>query len=202
MALFQMGTPDIAVDIGTNNTRVYVKDKGIVVNEPSVVIVRNDNSKHIIAVGDSAEEMVMELSERKARAVAERYKSELVLAADTLVFGDEVLGKPKSPEHAIDMLGKLSGNWHSVFTGLTLIDTVTGTCIRRADQTRVHFVTMSAEDIAAYVATKEPLDKAGAYGIQGQGGMFIDRIEGSYSNVVGLPMALLRSMLIEMNDLI
>jgi len=150
----------------------------------------------------SPAEMVMELSARKARAVAERHEHALVLAADTLVFGDEVLGKPKSPEHAIDMLGKLSGNWHSVFTGLTLIDTVTGTCIRRADQTRVHFVTMSAEDIAAYVATKEPLDKAGAYGIQGQGGMFIDRIEGSYSNVVGLPMALLRSMLIEMNDLI
>ena len=61
---------------------------------------------------------------------------------------------------------------------------------------------MSEDDIAAYVDTKEPLDKAGAYGIQGMGGMFIDRIEGSYSNVVGLPMALLRSMLIEMNDLI
>jgi len=150
----------------------------------------------------SPEEMVMELSERKARAVAERYKSELVLAADTLVFGDEVLGKPQTPEKAKEMLSKLSGNWHSVYTGLTLIDTATGTCMRRADQTRVHFTVISAEDIASYVKTGEPLDKAGAYGIQGQGGMFIDRIEGSYSNVVGLPMALLRSMLIEMNDLI
>jgi len=143
----------------------------------------------------SPEEMVMELSERKARAVAAMYQNELVLAADTLVFGDEVLGKPKSAEHAIDMLSRLSGNWHSVYTGLTLIDTVTGTCIRRADQTRVHFIEMSEEDIAAYVATKEPLDKAGAYAIQGLGGMFIDRIEGSYSNVVGLPMSVLREML-------
>ena len=150
----------------------------------------------------SPEEMVMELSERKAKAVAARHADALVLAADTLVFGDEVLGKPRSPEHAVQMLRKLSGNWHSVFTGLTLIDTRTGTCIRRADQTRVHFVEMTDADIEAYVATKEPLDKAGAYGIQGQGGMFIDRIEGSYSNVVGLPMALLRSMLEEMNGLI
>ena len=150
----------------------------------------------------SPEEMVMTLSERKARAVAKKYQNELVLAADTLVFGSEVLGKPNTPENAKEMLSKLSGNWHSVYTGLTLIDTVTGTCICRADQTRVHFMEMSDEDIAAYVNTKEPLDKAGAYGIQGKGGMFIDRIEGSYSNVVGLPMALLRSMLMEINDLI
>ena len=150
----------------------------------------------------SPEEMVMTLSERKARAVAKKYQNELVLAADTLVFGSEVLGKPITPENAKDMLRKLSGNWHSVYTGLTLIDTVTGTCIRRVDQTRVHFMEMSDEDITAYVNTKEPLDKAGAYGIQGKGGMFIDRIEGSYSNVVGLPMALLRSMLMEINDLI
>ena len=150
----------------------------------------------------SPEDMVLELSARKARAVAERHGNALVLAADTLVFGDEVLGKPKSPEHAAEMLRKLSGSWHSVYTGLTLIDTVTGTCIRKADQTRVHFVKLSEEDIAAYVASGECSDKAGAYGIQGKGGMFIDRIEGSYSNVVGLPMALLRSMLLEMNDLI
>ena len=150
----------------------------------------------------SPEEMVMELSERKAKAVAGRHEHALVLAADTLVFGDEVLGKPDSPEQAREMLRKLSGSWHSVYTGLTLIDTVTGTCIRRADQTRVHFTEMSSTDISSYVATNECIDKAGAYAIQGRGGMFIDRIEGSYSNVVGLPMALLRSMIIEMNDLI
>lgn len=150
----------------------------------------------------SPENMVLELSARKARAVSVRHENALVLAADTLVFGDEVLGKPKSQEHAVEMLSKLSGNWHSVYTGLTLIDTVTGTCICRADQTRVHFVELTEEDIAAYVASGECSDKAGSYAIQGQAGMFIDRIEGSYSNVVGLPMALLRSMLIEMNDLI
>ena len=104
----------------------------------------------------SPEEMVMTLSERKARAVAKKYQGELVLAADTLVFGSEVLGKPNTPENAKQMLRKLSGNWHSVYTGLTLIDTVTGTCICRADQTRVHFMDMSDDDIAAYV-TRDPV---------------------------------------------
>lgn len=145
------------------------------------------------------DEMVIELSGRKARAVAARHSAALVLAADTLVYGNgSVLGKPESPEHAVKMLRDLSGKWHDVYTGLTLIDTASGRCIQRADCTRVHFVELSDEEIAEYVATKECLDKAGSYAIQGIAGMFIDRIEGSYSNVVGLPMALLRSMLKEM----
>ena len=145
------------------------------------------------------EEMVMELSSRKAISVAENHENSLVLAADTLVFGDAILGKPHSAKHAKEMLMALSDNWHSVYTGLTLINTMTGKTLRSFDQTRVHFVKLSEEDIDAYIATNEPMDKAGSYGIQGMGGMFIDRIEGSYSNVVGLPMALLRDMLIKMN---
>lgn len=144
------------------------------------------------------EEMVLELSRRKALAVAPRHSGAMILAADTLVFGDEVLGKPHSAEEAKRMLAGLSGRWHSVYTGVTMIDTRSGKTLSRADVTRVHFVALTAQDIDAYVATGEPLDKAGAYGIQGRGGMFIDRIEGSYSNVVGLPMALVRSMLLEL----
>lgn len=144
------------------------------------------------------EEMVLELSRRKAQAVASRHSGAMILAADTLVFGDEVLGKPHSAEEARRMLARLSGRWHSVYTGVTMIDTRSGKTLSRADVTRVHFVALTAQDIDAYVATGEPLDKAGAYGIQGRGGMFIDRIEGSYSNVVGLPMALVRSMLLEL----
>ena len=144
------------------------------------------------------EEMVLELSRRKALAVASRHSGAMILAADTLVFGDEVLGKPHSAEEAKRMLAGLSGRWHSVYTGVTMIDTRSGKTISRADVTRVHFVALTAQDIDAYVATGEPLDKAGAYGIQGRGGMFIDRIEGSYSNVVGLHMALVRSMLLEL----
>lgn len=144
-----------------------------------------------------AEAMVLELSRRKALAVAARHPSAIVIAADTTVCGPDgdILGKPGTPERAADMLRALSGRWHSVFTGVTAINTRTGQEERRAVETRVHFVEMSEEDIAFYVATKEPLDKAGAYGIQGTGGMFIDRIEGSYSNVVGLPTAQLRAML-------
>lgn len=143
------------------------------------------------------ESMVLELSRRKAQAVAGKHENAVVLAADTLVFCKAVLGKPKDAQHAKAMLRELSGNWHSVFTGVTLMDTFTGKMLSRADETRVHFVDLSDEDIDAYVASREPLDKAGSYGIQGMGGMFIDRIEGSYSNVVGLPMALVRNMLKE-----
>ena len=142
---------------------------------------------------------MIELSCRKASAVAQRHPNALVLGADTLVFSDRVLGKPHTPQHAREMLETLSGNWHNVYTGLTLINTQTGRMIRAMDRTRVHFVPMTAEEIEDYVATGEPLDKAGAYGIQGRGGMFVDRIEGSYSNVVGLPMAVLRRMLMEMD---
>ena len=143
-------------------------------------------------------EAVLELSSRKAMAVAKRHPDALVLAADTLVYCDEALGKPHTPERAREMLRKLSGNWHNVYTGLTLINTKTGRIIRNMDRTRVHFVTLTDQEIDSYVATGEPLDKAGAYAIQGRGEMFIDRMEGSFSNVMGLPMAMLRGMLIEM----
>lgn len=139
--------------------------------------------------------MVCELSLRKAAAVASRHREAIILAADTLVFSDRVLGKPQDAQDAKRMLSLLSGSWHEVYTGVTLLNTKTGKHICSADCTRVHFAPMTCEEIEAYVATGEPLDKAGAYGIQGMGGMFIDRIEGSYSNVVGLPMAMLREML-------
>lgn len=145
------------------------------------------------------DEAVMELSRRKARAVAPRHPDALVLAADTLVYDGGVLGKPGTPERAARMLAELSGRWHSVFTGLTLIDTRSGRTLSRVCETRVHFVQMGQDEIDDYVRTAEPLDKAGAYGIQGRGGMFIDRIEGSYSNVVGLPMTTLRDMLREIS---
>lgn len=144
------------------------------------------------------EETVLELSLRKAEAVAKNHPEEIVLAADTIVCCDgKILGKPSSPEHAAQMLRMLSGNWHSVFTGVALIDVSSGKRIVKADETRVHFTALSDREIEAYISTHEPDDKAGAYAVQGIGGMFIDRIEGSYSNVVGLPMALLRSMLLE-----
>ena len=98
------------------------------------------------------------------------------------------LGKPSSQEHAKEMLADLSDNWHSVYTGLTLINTRSGKVIRRADRTRVHFVKLSEADIEAYVAGGECMDKAGAYGIQGDFAIHVKGIEGDYYNVVGLPI--------------
>ena len=140
-------------------------------------------------------ETVMEISRRKAAAVAARHSDSIIIAADTLVFADGALGKPHTPERAKEMLRSLAGNWHHVYTGITVINTRSGRILRNVDKTRVHLVPMTEQEIDAYVATGEPLDKAGAYGIQGMGGMFVDRIDGSYSNVVGLPMSLLRTML-------
>ena len=140
-------------------------------------------------------ETVMEISRRKAAAVAARHSDSIIIAADTLVFADGALGKPHTPERAKEMLRSLAGNWHHVYTGITVINTRSGRVLRNVDKTRVHLVPMTKQEIDAYVATGEPLDKAGAYGIQGMGGMFVDRIDGSYSNVVGLPMSMLRIML-------
>lgn len=140
-------------------------------------------------------ETVMEISRRKAAAVAARHSDSIIIAADTLVFADGALGKPHTPERAKEMLRSLAGNWHHVYTGITVINTRSGRILRNVDKTRVHLVPMTEQEIDAYVATGEPLDKAGSYGIQGMGGMFVDRIDGSYSNVVGLPMSMLRIML-------
>lgn len=142
-------------------------------------------------------ETVMEISRRKAAAVAARHSDSIIIAADTLVFADGALGKPHTPERAKEMLRSLAGNWHHVYTGITVINTRSGRILRNVDKTRVHLVPMTEQEIDAYVATGEPLDKAGAYGIQGMGGMFVDRIDGSYSNVVGLPMSMLRIMLVQ-----
>ena len=145
----------------------------------------------------SPEMMVAELSRRKAETVADRHENSLVLAADTIVYDGMILGKPGTPELAREMLKELSGRRHSVFTGMTLVNTATHHSLTRVCETYVYFVNMTDREIDEYVATGEPLDKAGAYAIQGRGGMFVERIEGSYSNVVGLPMAQLRRMLSE-----
>jgi len=110
-----------------------------------------------------------------------------LLAADTIVVhGSEVLGKPRSAACARQMLRELSGDWHSVLTGFAVFS---GDLFAAGvETTRVHFRKLSEREIEDYVATGEPLDKAGAYGIQGKGAILVDRIEGSYNNVVGLPL--------------
>ena len=136
-------------------------------------------------------ETVMEISRRKAAAVAARHNDAIIIAADTLVFTEGPLGKPHTPERAKEMLKSLAGNWHHVYTGVTVINTRIGRVLRNVEKTRVHIVPMTDEEIDAYVATGEPLDKAGAYGIQGRAAVFIRSIHGDYNNVVGLPVAAL-----------
>jgi septum formation protein len=131
---------------------------------------------------------VARLARIKASTAAVDHAGALVLAADTAVAVDEdVFGKPSDAGEAADMLRRLSGRSHLVLTGVALA--TVGECQVFVEQTRVWFDPLSASDVQWYVASGEPLDKAGAYAVQGLASRFIPRIEGSYSNVVGLPIA-------------
>ncbi len=132
------------------------------------------------------------LSCKKAEAVARRYKDSIIIAADTfIVFRGKILGKPHTPREAQEMLAMLNGKCHSVITGYSIFDTGTGKKVSRSVQTKVWFGKMTGREINAYVTTKEPLDKAGAYAIQGLGAVFIKKIEGDFFNVIGLPLCAL-----------
>jgi len=131
----------------------------------------------------------LESAEAKARAVARSVAADaIVIAADTIVWSNgAILGKPADAAHATSMLGRLSGQVHQVYTGLAIQSGEQ--LLREAACTQVAMRPLTAADIAAYVASGEPLDKAGGYGIQGLGARFIERIAGCYYNVVGLPLA-------------
>jgi len=140
------------------------------------------------------EERVALLARRKAEAAGRMFPDRIALAADTLVFSKGiVLGKPKTYKDAESMLKLLSGSTHMVYTGVCVIGE--GRVLLDYDSTQVRFSSLDDSVIHDYVRSKEPMDKAGAYGIQGRAGMFVESIVGSYSNVVGLPMALVRKML-------
>ena len=158
-------------------------------------VVRASDVDESVRPGLTPAEMVEELSARKAAAgVREAPKDGLVLAADTVVaLEGAVLGKPASPEEAARMLAALSGRTHQVYTGLTLAGP---RAVRTEHEvTAVTFRALSGAEIAAYVATGEPMDKAGAYGIQGLGALLVQRLEGDYFNVMGLPLCRLGRML-------
>lgn len=147
--------------------------------------------------GEAPRELVRRLAREKAAAVAPRHRGAVVLGADTLVVVDgAVLGKPDGAAGAVAMLHRLSGRAHEVLTGVAL---------HAADgwrdgvqSTRVVFRALSPDDVAWYVATGESADKAGAYSIQGRASRFVTRIEGSYTNVVGLPIELVDGLLREL----
>lgn len=138
--------------------------------------------------GEAPRDYVLRMAETKARAV-EASSDEVILAADTtVVLTNEIMGKPVDVADATRMLRALAENRHEVLTGIAVKRA--GRIVTDIATTSVWFAPLSEAEIAAYVASGEPMDKAGAYGIQGLASKFIDRIEGSYSNVVGLPVAL------------
>ena len=143
--------------------------------------------------GELHGDYVRRLALEKARAAADASQDcsdRLFIGADTIVLaGDEILGKPVSKADARRMLRKLSGGVHEVHTGLAVVKRPGSREIVVAEVTRVTFAPLTSEDIDSYIATGEPFDKAGAYGIQGIGGRYVTRIEGCYFNVMGLPLA-------------
>jgi septum formation protein len=153
--------------------------------------VRAANIDETIKPGESPRDYVLRLSREKACAVVR--EDEFALGADTtVVIGDQIAGKPADAEDAARMLRALSGQWHEVLTGVTLARG--SQILSEFASTRVKFSGLSEDEIGWYVSTGEPMDKAGAYAIQGRAALFIERIEGSYSNVVGLPLQLVYRM--------
>lgn len=152
------------------------------------------NVSESVLHGTPAMQIVEQLSARKAQAVAKLHPEDTVLAADTVVvLKGRVLGKPKDEEMARAMLKLLSANVHQVYTGYTVISgkkLITG-----HEVTSVEFYALSPEEIDAYVATGDPMDKAGAYGIQGKAALFVKRINGDFYNVMGLPIGKIHRIL-------
>lgn len=128
-------------------------------------------------------------AELKAMAVALSRPSDLVLGADTIVvFEGEIFGKPRDMEHATEMLSRMAGHTHEVITGVCLVEWGRRALVKFHETTRVKFRALSAAEIRDYLASIDPLDKAGAYAAQEDGGRIIECVEGSFTNVVGLPM--------------
>ena len=138
------------------------------------------------------DQVVMELSAQKAADVAAQYQGQqaVVIGADTVVAADgKILGKPGTEEEAVRMIEMLQGRTHQVYTGVTMIFADRGETVTFAEKTEVHVYPMTESQIRRYVATGEPMDKAGAYGIQGYGCLLVESIQGDYFNVMGLPIA-------------
>ncbi len=154
------------------------------------------NSEEAIGFVKDARRLVRKLSRDKAAAIALKHRNAIVIAADTVVLlEDNILGKPGSRAEAGRMLRSLSGKSHTVITSFTIIDTGKKQVLSKSVETRVYMRELEPKEISAYVKSGEPLDKAGAYAIQGLGSVFVERIEGDYFNVVGLPLCALSESL-------
>ncbi|MGU8407564.1 Maf-like protein [Clostridium perfringens] len=153
-------------------------------------VVQSNFDENTIDFKGDIEKYVKDLSRNKAIEVSKRLNEpSIVIAADTVVFQNgKVLEKPKNEEDAFSMLSSLSGNTHKVYSGICLINTYDDTVVTDCDCTEVRFSELNPRQIRNYINSDEPMDKAGAYGIQGLGGAFVEGIKGCYYNVMGLPL--------------
>ena len=136
-------------------------------------------------------EYVLRLSRQKVKEAANSFSSGIIIGADTIVVLDnKFLGKPRDEKEAKEILKLLSGKKHFVYTGITLLKIEDKKLVSGYEKSKVYFINLTPEMIDWYIRTKEPMDKAGAYGIQGKAGIFIERIEGCYFNIVGFPLNL------------
>ncbi len=160
--------------------------------------VEPSNSEEKIIPGLRPHELAKSLSLEKAKAVASKRKNALIIAADTFgVLNGKVLGKPHAEREARKMLKAISGKPHLVITGFTIIDTESNKAISNSVETKVYIKRLTPDEIDAYVKSKEPLDKAGGYAIQGLGAVIVEKIEGDFFNVIGLPLNALAESLKE-----
>jgi len=163
--------------------QAYLKDLGIAFRRVSPDVDERRRR------AESPRAYVRRLAVKKASVVSERYPRSWVVSADTTVVVDKrVLGKPRNPAEARKMLRKLSGRSHRVLSGIALVHRAESVVRSAVSSTRVFIRRLSDDEIRWYVSTGEPLDKAGAYGAQGKGGLLVARVEGSFSNVVGFPL--------------
>lgn len=177
---------DIVLASGSPRRREILSDMGLDFD----VFVSEADEDSVKCEGISTGVYVQELAMLKASAAAKLLEGEdtIIIAADTVVcLEGKILGKPKDEDDAKNMLRSLSGKCHSVFTGICVMRAKNAFSVCSAVETKVYFKKLSDEKIERYISTKEPYDKAGSYAIQGKGALFVEKIEGDYLNVVGLP---------------
>ncbi len=187
-----MGTPTFVLASASPARRRLLQNVGI---QPFVYASNFDESQIQL---ENPAELVETLALRKAETVAPHFQTALVMGCDSVLAIDgEIHGKPATPEEARQRWLMMRGNYGELYTGHVFVDNVQNRTLVKHQVTKVYFASASDAEINAYVATEEPLKCAGAFALEGKGSVFVEKIEGCYSNVVGLSLPLLRLMLLE-----
>jgi septum formation protein len=188
-----MGSPSFVLASASVARRRLLQTAGI---QPFVCASDFDESQ--VQINEPAQ-LVKTLAQRKAETVAPQFQSALIMGCDSiLAINGEIHGKPADAEQARQRWQKMQGRFGDLYTGHALIDNTQNTTLVKYQLTRVYFAQLSDRTIEAYVATGEPLKCAGAFALEGRGSLFVEKIEGCYSNVIGLSLPLLRQMLAEL----